>query len=134
MPRFVFEIEGTPVPKQRARVTWDRAYTPQQTKDWEAYVATMAKQAGVQMAPKGTTVRLDLDFRMPIPQSWRSARKLLAAYTFHTQKPDLSNLVKAIEDALIGIAYQDDGQVAAGLNEKRWWPVAPGGVEVSVEW
>ena len=34
------------------------------------------------------------------------------APTFHTGKPDLSKLIRAMEDALIGIAWRDDAQIA----------------------
>jgi Holliday junction resolvase RusA-like endonuclease len=38
----------------------------------------------------------------------------------HDQKPDLDNLEKAVMDALKGIVYEDDAQVARKNSEKAW--------------
>lgn len=42
--------------------------------------------------------------------------------------PDLTNLTKAIEDGLIGIAYKDDRQVFQHADEGKWF-VERGGVQ-----
>jgi len=39
---------------------------------------------------------------------------------YHTQKPDADNLEKGIKDALDGIAYIDDAQVAEVSKVKVW--------------
>jgi Holliday junction resolvase RusA-like endonuclease len=44
----------------------------------------------------------------------------------HTGKPDLTNLVKCAEDALKGIVFKDDCQVA-GLTAHKFWSAKPGG-------
>jgi len=38
----------------------------------------------------------------------------------HAQKPDLSKLVRAIEDALTGVVFRDDSQVCALRSDKVW--------------
>ncbi len=64
--------------------------------------------------PVGLIVRVVQ--KMPGPIEWKLKRKL---GTWSTTKPDLSNVLKLIEDALIGIAYVDDKQVAQVTIQKR---------------
>ena len=49
----------------------------------------------------------------------------------HTVKPDLSNLVKSVEDALNGIVYVDDAQIVE-LSVIKVYDSAPG-IEVFIE-
>lgn len=41
-----------------------------------------------------------IEFGIPMPASWSEKRKERAEGTPHQQRPDLSNLLKAVEDAL----------------------------------
>jgi len=64
-----------------------------------------------------------LIFQFQTPKSW-SKKKTEAALErgYHTQKPDADNLEKGIKDALNGIAYIDDAQVAEVSKIKIWGP------------
>ncbi|MFO0271525.1 MAG: RusA family crossover junction endodeoxyribonuclease [Gemmatimonadota bacterium] len=100
---FTFVIPGKPQAKGRARTKpgSGRPYTPRTTASFERYVQQLAVLARV---PKATgPVRMEIDFK------FRRARKSAG---HHTARPDLSNLVKAIEDALNTIAYDDDAQIS----------------------
>lgn len=48
-----------------------------------------------------------------IPVSWSPARRqaALEGKVWHTSDPDLDQLVKQVQDALVGVAYVDDNQV-----------------------
>ena len=50
-------------------------------------------------------VALDIRFCMEIPKSYK---KKIHEGEFHIKKPDLTNLVKFIEDCMTGIVYKDD--------------------------
>lgn len=50
---------------------------------------------------------------------------------YHTQKPDLSNLIKLVEDAGNGILWIDDSQIIQ-LNCEKFWSEAEG-IEITVE-
>lgn len=39
---------------------------------------------------------------------------------WHTKKPDLDNLIKAVKDSLTGIVYRDDGQICLETANKRY--------------
>lgn len=43
-----------------------------------------------------------------------------APVKYHTQKPDRNKCIRAIEDALTGIAYLDDSQVVCTPGHKLW--------------
>jgi Holliday junction resolvase RusA-like endonuclease len=74
-------------------------------------------------------LRLDLLFVMPIPPSWPKWQQEAAAARAidPTVKPDLSNLVKLVEDCLnrAGGWWRDDSMIVAGNNAKVYG-VSPG--------
>ena len=116
MIRFV--VMGDPKGKQRARQTFQggkvRSYTPAQTVQYEKRIAWVCKNAlrGSGYAA-GTPLCAEIWCYMPIP---KSASKSLAERLngeWHTKKPDGSNILKSVEDALNQLAYEDDAQIAA---------------------
>jgi Holliday junction resolvase RusA-like endonuclease len=76
-------------------------------------------------------VALVCEFRLPIPKSYSKNRKqsCLAGLERPCKKPDLSNLVKALEDGCDGVVWVDDCQVVDTACSK-WYADIPG---VSVE-
>ena len=97
-----------------------RARTPAKTRHWEEYVGLRARQAmaltvGDQALLEGPLgAQMTFIFRRPERVKTthclyaQSGRVLLAAGGSY---PDLSNLVKAVEDGLQGIVYGDDCQI-----------------------
>ena len=121
--KIQFTIPGNPVPKARPRVTKSgHAYTPKKTSDYEKLVQIYAKQAMAGMNPTTEAVRLTVRAFFPIPKSWTKAKKekALNGDLKHTTKPDLSNIVKAVEDAMNGIVYKDDSQISEIVCVKRY--------------
>lgn len=51
---------------------------------------------------------------MPIPKSTPKSRKeaMFEGIIKHTKRPDVDNMAKAVLDALNGIAWEDDSQIA----------------------
>jgi Holliday junction resolvase RusA-like endonuclease len=130
--RLRFTIVGKPLAKERARTSpqYDKegniiikngkvamkTKTPPNTKAWETYVSLIARQARTKIrmdtAPK-SPVELGCIFFLPIPSSWSDKKKQKANEWLvpMTTRPDLSNLLKAIEDACEGILWHNDSQI-----------------------
>jgi len=63
-------------------------------------------------------VELDLEFRLPRPES--HSRSPGRAPRHHIYRPDRLKFARAVEDALSGIAYLDDAQTIQGGVKKRY--------------
>ena len=59
------------------------------------------------------TLKVEIDAFYPIPTSFSKAKQALALSMLlrPTTKPDCDNIIKAVLDALNGVAYCDDKQV-----------------------
>ena len=98
---------------------------------YKEMVALRARTAcnGILEGPVGVT----LIFLMPRPQAMIWKTKPMPR-VLHDGKPDFDNLAKAIADALNGIAWKDDAQIARCVVEKyyaAWYE--PAGVHVQIE-
>lgn len=124
-----FDIPGPPVGKGRPRATRANGfvsfYTPAKTRNYEQAVA-MAGRA-VCRQPIAGPLRMSLFVRMAVPKSWtkRQREDALSGCLRPTSKPDLSNVIKAIEDGLNGVCYLDDAQIVR-LQAESWYAPTPG--------
>lgn len=118
-----FRVPGIPVGKARARVVVNNgramAYTPEKTVNFEALVRFYAQQARVPFIEAGPLV-LTVEFVRTFPKSMPKKRR---ATERPTTKPDLSNLLKGVEDALNGVAWRDDSQLVDVRMTKRYGDV-----------
>ena len=109
-------IEGKPEPQLRPRATRIgnsiRLYDPKTTTNYKNHVKLSAKQQW-KGKPLECPLVVELDIYRQIPKSTsKKRRKLMNERVIRpTVKPDLSNYVKGIEDALSGIVYKDDSQI-----------------------
>ena len=108
-------IPLVPYPAPRPRFSKWGTYNPKKYTDHKKAIATLAK-----CVFNGTEkpVKLSCIFYMPIPKSWSKKKRLEAVGQYHIKKPDSDNLLKTIKDALSGIAYIDDSQVAVTITHK----------------
>jgi crossover junction endodeoxyribonuclease RusA len=133
--RIGFVVFGTPQPQGSARaflskdgrrpiITSDNA----RLKPWRqelAWVAVDAMQKGQQQkAPRGVPISVRLAFYFEKPKSARKSAH------WKITKPDLDKLLRAVLDALTGIAYEDDSQVCECQLGKAFG--APARVEVLI--
>jgi Holliday junction resolvase RusA-like endonuclease len=109
-------------------------YTPAKhpVNAFKAIVALAARQVWSK-APLQGPLRVEVTFWFPLSASARVGVKRQVAggeWVPHSHKPDLENCVKSLQDALTGICWVDDSQVAEGIWRKGYG--ATPGVEVSV--
>lgn len=81
-----------------------RMYDPPDSKDWKRTVMAQALPARPAQLLVGPLVA-EFTFFLPRPKS--APKRVVRPVT----KPDLSNLLKGVEDALRGIVYADDSQL-----------------------
>ena len=129
---------GRPRGKERPRATRDgHVYTPKRTREYEGELKYAAQQVMGDRPPLDGPLVVDINIRVPIPQSW-SKKKQEAARSGAvrpTKKPDWDNYGKTI-DALNLVVWIDDGQIVDGRVRKSysdkpgmWINVAPADAE-----
>ena len=113
-----FTVPGEPVGKGRPRFrragAYVSTYTPERTVSYENLVKLMYEdQCGGYMFPKEVPLGMAVVAYYTIPKSTSKKKRaeMLAEKLRPLKKPDSSNVLKAIEDALNKVAYYDDTQI-----------------------
>lgn len=109
LEQYQYRVLGVPIPLQRPRINKNRMYDPQTQEK-----ASFAFQVKAQHTHNGLfegPLRLDILFYFPVATyfSKRKSEHILTCH--HEKKPDLSNLIKFVEDALNNVIYKDDAQI-----------------------
>jgi len=111
-------IPGDPVAQGRPRFyrtgAGVRAVDPAKSRNWKAearwHMQNACQEVGARPIPAKVPIELGIKvvFRCPVsdyrkrePREWR----------WHTKKPDLDNVIKAVKDAGTGVLWFDDSQV-----------------------
>lgn len=120
--RLTFNVPGRPVGKGRPRFVEGHVVTPKSTVDYEKNVRANANYAKIMWQHKNVV-------GWPMDGLYRL--KVVAFFNSNQNRPDLTNILKAIEDGLNHVGYHDDRDVAIVWGEIH---VAEGTVEhVEVE-
>lgn len=98
------------------------AYTPEATVSYENYVRWCFNQAYPEVLPTDKPLRMDVMIDVPVPTSTSKVKrqKMLSGEILPTKKPDNSNIIKSVEDALNKVAYHDDKQIIRGSHDKQY--------------
>ncbi|RIZ44678.1 crossover junction endodeoxyribonuclease RuvA [Pseudomonas aeruginosa] len=121
-----FSVDGAPRGKGRPRAARTgagvRMYTPKQTEDYERSIAMAAQKALAGRPLIAGPVLIELRMFHPIPRSWSKKRQAMALVgeVMPTVKCDADNCLKAVCDALNGVAWKDDTQVVNVMLAKRY--------------
>jgi Holliday junction resolvase RusA-like endonuclease len=99
-------------------------------------------QAALPFAPKEPlrgTIFLEVVFLMPRPKGHFRTGKLAhllreSAPIHHVTKPDATKLLRSTEDALTGLLWKDDSQIAHQVVSKRYTTEQPGAAIKVVQW
>ena len=115
MSTVTFTILGKPCGKGRPKFSrqgdYVRTYTPEKTVEYENLVRMEWEKSGAKKLKGAISANIICYF--PIPKSVSKKKREAMHGTFYTKKPDCDNIAKIILDALNGIAYDDDSQVAS---------------------
>jgi len=113
--KVTFTIPGVPQGKGRARTTKRGiTYTPEKTVLYENWIKMCyIEQVNKQLGEGQIGIRVFMYY--PIPKSATKGKRLAMEHNIvrPTKKPDCDNVLKAIADALNGIAYKDDSQIVS---------------------
>jgi Holliday junction resolvase RusA-like endonuclease len=120
---ITIEIPGEPIGKGRPRFGNGRTYSPEKTQRWEQAAAWEARRQ-YDGEPMEGPLLVTVVAKFAIPKSWPKWRQEAAerGLVMHAVKPDASNVLKAVEDALQGVVYRDDSQIAAVMVRKFYAP------------
>ena len=111
-----FEIPGSPIGQGRPKFSTinghAKAYDPEKSRNYKAYVRMLATQAmkenDFEMITGPCAIKIWAYFDIPKSKSKKFKEAALEAKERPTKKPDADNIVKAILDALNGLMYKDD--------------------------
>lgn len=138
-----FTVLGEPVAKGRAKtrniVTKDgrqftQQYTPEKTRRYEESVKwAFLEQCPGQRFEDDDALWITLHIYKSIPKSMtkRNRTRIDVGELFPGKRPDGSNILKAIEDALNRIAYRDDSQIVR-FDVEQYYSETPR-VEVEIQ-
>ena len=115
----VIRIETEPVGKQSPLWGGDHSYLPAKTADFQKLVAwEYVRQGGENFGKNAVSIVLHI--KKGFPKSYSKAKRDKLRNQICTEKPDCSNVLKAIEDGLQGVAFDNDKQVVFVSMSKRW--------------
>lgn len=121
---YKFSIPGKPYPLKRARrMQFGGMFDPKENVEAKKLVAAIAKQ--VITKPVEGPVCLSAVFCFERPKSHYGKTLKASAPVYHTQRPDVDNLIKTVLDGLNKIAWNDDAQVVEVSGRKAWSDGAP---------
>lgn len=138
-----FEVKVKPLPQPRPRFTTiaghARAYTPNNVmgQSFALYKKTIAAEA-VKAGAEAVAVPLEaqIQCRMSPPRSLVRKDGTLKAssrpYPIAQRDGDVDNYGKGVLDALLGVAFQDDGQVVSLTVTKEWALDSEEGIHVTI--
>jgi crossover junction endodeoxyribonuclease RusA len=132
MDSITFHVLGTPMQKGSIVRMPSGGYLPAGTtasrkamNQWVSDVRYAASEAMGERQPVRTCIRFMCEFQLPYPQS--SIRKYQLGWYPHIKKPDVDKLLRSMLDALTGVVWADDSQVAyAIINKVYAWNDRPG--------
>tara|TARA_Y100000296_G_C5105358_1_gene222250 strand:- start:546 stop:914 length:369 start_codon:yes stop_codon:yes gene_type:complete len=108
-----FQIDIIPVPKPRMTQSDRWSKRDRVSKYWVYAEELRLRTGGI----KFSSFVLEASFILPMPKSWSEKKKKEMEGRPHQSTPDLSNLVKAFEDAL----WKDDACIYQYKNVTKYW-------------
>lgn len=130
MREFRAVVLGEPIAQGRPRFSrqggFVKAYDPPRSRDYKQYIRLVAREDAPEVPVTGA-VQLSLKIYRAIPKSMpkRKREAAIAGRLRPTTKPDVSNVLKGVEDALKGVWYADDSQIVGYGELGKWYSERP---------
>ena len=130
MSTYTAVILGEPVAQGRPRFSrqggFAKAYDPAKSRDYKSYVRLIAAQNAPDSPVEGA-IEFSLRIYRAIPKGMpKYKREAAKAGTLRpVTKPDVSNVLKGVEDALKGVWYKDDSQIVGYGVLGKWYDERP---------
>lgn len=129
--RLSFTVAGQARPKGSKFIRYTkekRPYLVEVSKELKAWMDSVSLQARAAMGPNVKMegpVRLELAFYTPRPRSHYRSGQFSSILRDGMperplKRPDLTKLTRGVEDALVGVIFQDDAQVVEQATAKYW--------------
>lgn len=130
MSTYTAVVLGDPVAQGRPRFSrqggFVKAYDPAKSRDYKSYVRLIAAQNAPDSPVEGA-IEFSLRIYRAIPKGMpKYKREAAKAGTLRpVTKPDVSNVLKGVEDALKGVWYKDDSQIVGFGVLGKWYDERP---------
>lgn len=130
MSTYTAVILGEPVAQGRPRFSrqggFVKAYDPAKSRDYKSYVRMVAAQHAP-VTPVEGAIEFSLRIYRAIPKGMPKYKResAKAGRLRPVTKPDVSNVLKGVEDALKGVWYKDDSQIVGYGVLGKWYDECP---------
>lgn len=121
-----FTIPGEPIAQGRPRAGKTRTgqtviYDPAKSRNYKQYIQLVARGYAPKKPMEGA-LSMTVKIYRPMLKNFSKKRRQEAEAGLYrpTTKPDNSNYIKGIEDALNGVIYKDDSQIVSSKIEKYY--------------
>jgi len=131
---LLFTLEIAPKPQVRHRTIHGGRRTYDPSSKYKNQIKEMARMVAPAEPVEGA-LRVTMSFYLAMPKAFGKRKQDLAiqGQVRPFKRPDLSNYIKAVEDALDGIIWRDDGQIVEyGPRTGKYFSEFPR-IEVMVE-
>lgn len=136
MMPITFTIPGDARGKGRPRATirgkHASVYTDAKTASYENLVRLAAREAMGNQPPLGEPLVMSVSIRVTPPKSAskKATAAMLSGAIRPAKKPDITNILKAVEDGCNTVAFTDDSLIVSLFAEKHYAPTA--GIDVAI--
>jgi len=118
--QWTYRIPLTPLPLQRARHCWRNLKPFDSQKEEKLAFGIYLQQQKPDIPPISKPIKLEAYFYFKIAES-RKRQAIKENWDMHIFKPDISNLIKFVEDVAVDVGIlRDDCIICSELAEKHW--------------
>lgn len=129
---MTFSVPGPPRGKGRPRFTrTGHSYTPKETVAYESRIRDACKASCAKRIEGPVRIFIKAYMSIPASASKRMREDMRLNIIRPTKKPDIDNVIKAVLDALNGLAYADDKNVVY-VGASKWYAEEPS-LEITIE-